>query len=364
MKEKDTKSGKMNLTRREFLIGISGIILAGCEPTIRKITETLEPLESTPDTSFNETSSESGTLQPTETKQIPTEKPAPEIDRLKEILTECPVVIEVDSNLKGPVLVRGEKIDLNHPEINLGITIAIDKMTAERGRESHFLPINSLKLNSNLYNGEVDPRRQIVADFMFNYYKIWQYTDKQKYLSEREGVTFNEYLDKVGKGEDVGFSVWAREDREKTDSTLEVHFEVPKTNMVSIFSHQADPVNPDKYFSYQYIKDKDTLINYYDSRYTSGQDSENIDEVTNAYQYMISALCYMAASKEFQTHVQGENTPVLNKEAEMLGEKIAMELFSEEFNNWLRSGEATPEGIREYMQINNLNPLLASSKGF
>ncbi len=277
-------------------------------------------------------------------------------DEFVKELANCPVIVDVESNLKGPALIKGEKVDLDFPEISMNVTFAIDKETTERGREARFLPINGFELNKDFYNGEIDPVRQIVTDHMFVMYKAWQFAENKKYYGEREGISFNDYLQKVSNGEDVGFSVWAREERDDFNTTKEIHFDLVKNKVIHILAQDSDPVYDEKYFLFQSPKNSDALLIYSDSN-VSQQDSGDVDEVKySAYLSTLWTLKNLAGSKLLQTQPISSGTPQLAKENIFLGDNIFHDLMKQlDFVN------ASNFNIHDY---HNFVPLFGISKGF
>lgn len=223
MKE-DCKSDKLTLSRRELLIGVGGLILAGCEPTARKLTETLDAI---------------GTVQtptpikPSETPSpVITETPTPTVTPIAKTETEEVVALEFSDKIglgyKETYIARVEGMDI---PIGIGLEYWITKRSTQQIKEVHIAPD--------------------VVDLVGDFFMQACFLRYSKIMGN--DVTYEEYIDlvKQGKGniEIAGYNeVSGKNERFPTIQTVD-----PREGFAYTFAEQKLPILYDKDLGSFYI---------------------------------------------------------------------------------------------------------------
>lgn len=178
--------------------GVSGV--AGVNPG-------QVPTESAPRvTQVTEIPTETQTPAPTE---VPTPTENPNAISSQEIIDGFGFKLEISGGLEGKALINGEQVDTNYPNLDLDIIYGLDPAVMNRGPETHFLPYTSLEINKEYQDKfGVNPENEMRAVIWYGFYKGWQHSEDDKYIDQRQDVSFTDYLSRVQSGEDMAFPFW------------------------------------------------------------------------------------------------------------------------------------------------------------
>lgn len=167
-----------------------------------------------------------------------------------------PLVIE--TSLEGTVSLAGKDVELNYPELKAKITFAFDKSIMERSlEETGFLPYRHAALNpeymEKIGTDEEGAEREIATHILFMNYLAWQRDDDGQFFNQRKNTLFTEWLDRLDKGEDVGYHMWFYTENGKGYANkriyvdphqflnLDVYFTVNSNNPGEILGHSELP---------------------------------------------------------------------------------------------------------------------------
>lgn len=133
MKDRDIRSGNNKISRREFLIGVGALVLAGCEPTASKITKTFDTIGA---------SQTPTPIKPSETPSpVKTETPTPTITPVAKTETEEVVALEFSEKIglgfKETYMAKVEEMEI---PIGIGLEYWITKRSKQQIKEVHIAP--------------------------------------------------------------------------------------------------------------------------------------------------------------------------------------------------------------------------------
>lgn len=157
-------------------------------------------------TQVTEVPTETQTPAPTE---VPTPTENPNAISSQEIIDGFGFKLEISGGLEGKALINGEQVDTNYPNLDLDIIYGLDPAVMNRGPETHFLPYTSLEINKEYQDKfGVNPENEMRAVIWYGFYKGWQHSEDDKYIDQRQDVSFTDYLSRVQSGEDMAFPFW------------------------------------------------------------------------------------------------------------------------------------------------------------
>lgn len=134
----------------------------------------------------------------------------------KEILAECPVKLEISEVLVGKARVEGQEMEFNYPNVKLDITFGLHPSIMNMGQGTELSPYQEIMINPEFEDRfGIKPEIQIMTDILYTHYRAWQNDEDNKYISERAGVSFLEYLKMLDQGEDGTHKLWVVSEKGK-----------------------------------------------------------------------------------------------------------------------------------------------------